>query len=146
VVSFRATLQLHGKTATGVEVPDAVVAALSSGKRPAVMMTVNGHTWRNTVAVMGGQNLLGVSAENRSAAGIVAGDVIDIELELDTAKREVEVPEALALALAENKTALAAFTALSYSNQRRHTLAVEAAKTEETRVRRIAKIIDELSS
>ncbi len=126
--------------------PDAVVAALSSGKRPAVMMTVNGHTWRNTVAVMGGQNLLGVSAENRSAAGIVAGDVIDIELELDTAKREVEVPEALALALAENKTALAAFTALSYSNQRRHTLAVEAAKTEETRVRRIAKIIDELSS
>lgn len=126
--------------------PDAVVAALSSGKRPGVMMTVNGHTWRNTVAVMGGQNLLGVSAENRSAAGIVAGDVIDIELELDTAKREVEVPPALALALAENKTALAAFTALSYSNQRRHTLAVEAAKTEETRVRRIAKIIDELSS
>lgn len=141
---FRTTLELHGKTATGFEVPDDVVAALDAGKRPAVRVTVNAHTWRSTVAVMGGRNLVGVSAENRAAAGVSAGDVIDVELVLDTEKREVEVPADLASALAANPHAAAAFAALSYSNKSRHVLSVEGAKTDETRARRIAKTVADL--
>jgi len=141
---FRTTLELHGKTATGIEVPDDVVAALDAGKRPPVRVTVNGHTWRSTVAVMGGRNLVGVSAENRAAAGVSAGDVIDVELVLDTEKREVEVPTDLAAALAANPAAGTAFAALSYSNQSRHVLSVEGAKTDETRARRVAKVVADL--
>jgi len=141
---FRTTLELHGKTATGIEVPDDVVAALDAGKRPPVRVTVNGHTWRSTVAVMGGRNLVGVSAENRAAAGVSAGDVLDVELVLDTEKREVEVPADLAAALAAAPDAAAAFAALSYSNKSRHVLSVEGAKTEETRARRIAKAVSDL--
>ena len=141
---FRTTLELHGKTATGIEVPDDVVAALDAGKRPPVRVTVNGHTWRSTVAVMGGRNLVGVSAENRAAAGVSAGDVLDVELVLDTEKREVEVPADLAAALAAAPDAAAAFAALSYSNKSRHVLSVEGAKTDETRARRIAKAVSDL--
>ena len=141
---FRTTLELHGKTATGIEVPDDVVAALDAGKRPAVRVTLNGHTWRSTVAVMGGRNLVGVSAENRAAAGVSAGDVLDVELVVDTEKREVEVPADLAAALAAAPDAAAAFAALSYSNKSRHVLSVEGAKTDETRARRIAKAVSDL--
>jgi len=142
---FTTTLLQNGKTATGFEVPEDVVTALGSGKRPAVKVTVNGHTWRSTVAVMGGRILLGVSAENRAAAGVVAGDVIDVDVELDTEKREVEVPSDLAAALTQNPTARAAFEALSYSNKSRYVLAVNGAKAADTRARRIAKTVEELS-
>jgi hypothetical protein len=142
---FSARLELHGKTATGFEVPDDVVAALGGGRRPAVLVTVKGHTWRSSVAVMGGRNLVGVSAENRVAAGVSSGDVLDVDLVLDTEKREVEVPPDLAAALAKTPAAGKAFAALSYSNQRRYVLAITGAKAEETRTRRIAKTIDELS-
>ena len=143
-MKFRTSLELHGKTATGIEVPDDIVAALDAGKRPAVRVTVNGHTWRSTVAVMGGRNLVGVSAENRAAAGVSAGDVIDVELVLDTETREVEVPADLEAALTANPDAAAAFAALSYSNKSRHVLSIEGAKTDETRARRIAKAVSDL--
>ena len=143
-MKFRTSLELHGKTATGIEVPDDIVAALDAGKRPAVRVTVNGHSWRSTVAVMGGRNLVGVSAENRAAAGVSAGDVIDVELVLDTEKREVEVPADLEAALTANPDAAAAFAALSYSNKSRHVLSIEGAKTDETRARRIAKAVSDL--
>ena len=142
---FSATLEQHGKTATGLEVPDDVVTALGAGRRPAVRVTINGHTWRSTVAVMGGKNLLGVSAENRAAAGVSAGDLLDVDVELDTSKREVEVQTDLAAALKKNPAAKKAFAALSYSNQSRYVLAINGAKAEETRARRIAKTVEELS-
>lgn len=136
---FRATLELNGKTATGVQVPPEVVAGLGMGRRPAVTVTINGgHTYRSTVAVRGGNYLLGVSAENRAKAGVAAGDVIDVELELDTALREVAVPDDLAAAL--DADARRRFDATSYSNQLRHVLAVEGAKTAATRQRRIAAV------
>lgn len=144
--SFQAELRLNGKTATGVEVPEAIIEALGSGKRPAVQMTVNGHTWPNTVGIMGGRSLLGVSAENRKAAGVEAGDIIDVTVELDTSTREVEIPTDVAAALKKNKTAAANFAKLSYSNQRRYIMPIEAAKAHETRDRRIEKMIAELSA
>src|SRR4051812_27524153 len=96
---FRATLELGGKTATGIQVPDEIVAALGAGKRPAVRVTVNGHTYRSTVASMGGRNMVGVSAENRAGAGVAAGDVLDVAMELDTAPREVVEPADFTAAL-----------------------------------------------
>jgi Bacteriocin-protection, YdeI or OmpD-Associated/Domain of unknown function (DUF1905) len=141
---FRATLQLHGKTATGVQVPNEIVASLGAGKKPPVRVTINGHTYRSSVASMGGVYMLGVSAENRAAAGIRAGDEVEVAIELDSAPREVAVPPDLASALDHDADAKRFFEGLSYSHQRRHVLAVEGAKTPETRQRRIAKAVSEL--
>jgi hypothetical protein len=141
---FSTTVELGGRTATGFEVPPDVVDALGAGKRPAVTVTVGGHTYRSTVAVMGGRYMLPLSAENRTAAGLSAGDAADVELELDTAPRVVEVPADLAAALDAEPAARAAFDALNYSNQRRHALSVEGAKTEATRTRRVAKVVETL--
>ncbi|MGZ8571281.1 MAG: YdeI/OmpD-associated family protein [Actinomycetota bacterium] len=139
---FRAELELGGKTATGVEVPEAVVAALRSGKRPAVRVTINGYTYRSTVASMGGRFMLGVSAEVREKAGVSAGDVVDIELKLDTEPRDVTVPPELAKAIGRDKRSKATFESLSYSRKQRLVLPIEQAKTEATRKRNVDKAMD----
>jgi hypothetical protein len=140
-VRFEAEVLSSGKSATGIEVPAEAVAALGSGKRPAVRATINGYTYRNTVAVMGGRSLLSVSADVRQRAGIAAGDRVVVELDLDTDPREVEVPADLAAALAADPRAQAFFATLSYSKQLRHVLAIEAAKAAETRQRRVEKSV-----
>ena len=140
-VRFHAQLERGGKTATGFAVPDEVVDALDAGKRPPVSVAINGHTYRSTVASMGGRFMLPVSAENRARAGIEAGDVIDVELTLDTAPREVDVPADFAEALATNKAAADFFDSLSYSLKRWHVESITGAKTEATRERRIAKSV-----
>src|SRR5882757_9190199 len=96
---FSATVELGGKTATGIEVPADVVTALGPGGRPPVTVTIGGHTYRTTVARMGGRYLVPLSAENRTAAGVAAGDEVDVGIEPDTAPREVSVPDDLAAAL-----------------------------------------------
>jgi len=142
---FRATLETEGKTATGINVPAEVVDALGGGKRPRVTVTINGqHTYRSSVAVLGGRYMLGVSAENRAAAGVEGGQDVDVELELDTAPREVTVPPDFASALAAEPAARATFDGLSYSNKSWHVLQIDGAKTDETRQRRIAKSVEAL--
>lgn len=142
---FRATLETEGKTATGINVPAEVVDALGGGKRPRVTVTINGqHTYRSSVAVLGGRYMLGVSAENRAAAGVEGGQDVDVELELDTAPREVTVPPDFASALAVDPAAKATFDGLSYSNKSWHVLQIDGAKTDETRQRRIAKSVEAL--
>jgi hypothetical protein len=141
---FRATVELNGKTATGIEVPGEVVAALGQGRRPPVTATIDGYTYRTSVAVMGGRFLMPVSAQVRQDAGVAAGDEVDVDLELDEAPRTVTVPDDLVAALAQDPAAAAAFGRLSYSHQQRHVLAVESAKAPETRQRRIAKTVAEL--
>lgn len=141
---FTAVLQLHGKTATGIEVPSAVVAALGPGKRPAVSVTINGYTYRSTVAPMGGVSMLPVSAAIRAEARVAAGDTVTVTLALDTAPREVTVPADLAAVLDAEPAARRAFEALSYSNKRAHVLSVEGTKTPETRQRRITRAIETL--
>jgi hypothetical protein len=138
---FRAELELNGKTATGIEVPPAVVEALGAGKRPPVRVTFGAYTYRTTIAVMGGRNLIPVSAEHRGAAGVSAGDMLDIDIEVDTAPREVEVPSDLAAALKSEPGARARFDAMSYTNRREQVTLIEGAKTPETRERRIAKTV-----
>src|SRR5262245_6595012 len=141
---FSATILLGGKTATGLEVPAEVVDGLGTGKRPPVRVTINGYTYRSTVAVMGGQFMLPVSAEVREGAGIAAGDQVDVDVELDTEPREVTVPPDLAEALDGVPEARRTFDKLSYSNKRRIVGPIEEAKSAETRQRRIAKAVGTL--
>jgi Bacteriocin-protection, YdeI or OmpD-Associated/Domain of unknown function (DUF1905) len=141
---FRAIIRTTGRTAAGIEVPEEVVTALGAGKRPAVTVTVNGHTYRSSIAVLDGAFMIGVSAENRAAAGVAGGDEVDVELELDTAPREVQVPDDLAAALDGEPRARETFDRLSYSNRSWHVLQVTGAKTDETRLRRIQKSVKAL--
>lgn len=143
-MNFHTVVELGGKTATGIRVPPEVVTALDSGKKPAVRVTINGYTYRSTVAVYGGEFFLPVSAEVRERAGVAAGDEIEVAVELDTDPREVTVPPDLAAALEADPEARRFFDGLSYSNKRRIVLAIEDAKTVETRQRRIAKAVDKL--
>jgi len=140
-VKFRATIQLGGKTATGIRVPNEVVAALDAGKRPPVRVTIGAYTYRSTIAPLGGEFMLPVSAEVRENAGVAAGDEVEVELELDKEPREVVVPADLMAALDQDADAQRFFEGLSYSNKRRLVLSLEDAKTVETRQRRLAKMI-----
>jgi len=142
---FRATVELGGKTATGVVVPPEIVAGLGSSKRPPVRVTINGYTYRSSIASMGGRFLLSVSADVRDKAGVQAGDDVDIEVELDTEPREVNVPADFAAALAARPEAKSFFDGLSYSNRSRFVLSIEGAKTDETRQRRIDKAVVQLA-
>jgi bifunctional DNA-binding transcriptional regulator/antitoxin component of YhaV-PrlF toxin-antitoxin module len=141
---FHATLEQSGKTATGVEVPAEVVDALGPGRKPAVTVTINGYSYRSSIASMGGRFMLPVSAEVRGGAGVAAGDELEIDVELDTTPREVVVPEDLGAALDADADARRFFDGLSYSNKRRIVLSVEGAKTAETRERRIGKAVASL--
>jgi len=142
---FSTTVELHGMTATGMVVPPEVVEGLGGGKKPAVTVTVGGHTYRTSIASMGGQFLIPVSAERRAAAGVAAGDTVEVDVELDTAPRVVEVPADLASALDAEPAARRRFDELSYSHQQRHVLAVEGAKAEATRQRRVAAAVATLA-
>jgi hypothetical protein len=141
---FRTTIQQGGKTATGIQVPDEVVEGLAAGRRPAVRVTINGFPYRSTVAVMGGVYMVGVSAENRAGTGVAGGDVVDVDIELDTAPREVTLPIDFAAALDGEPDARRTFDSLSNSNKGWHVSSIEGAKTDETRQRRIAKSVDML--
>jgi hypothetical protein len=142
-MKFRTQVQLDGKTATGIRVPEEIVAALGPSKRPAVRVTIGDYTYRSSVTSMGGVFMLGISAEVRQNTGVAAGDEIEVDLEIDNESREVTVPPDLAAALEGDAKRF--FDGLSYSNKRRIVYSIEEAKTAETRQRRIDKAISSLS-
>ncbi|MBN3456136.1 DUF1905 domain-containing protein [Mycobacterium sp. DSM 3803] len=139
------TVMFQDGNNTGIEVPADVVEALAAGKRPAVVVDVNGYRYRSTVAPMGGKFLIPFSAERRKESGIGGGDAIDVELTVDTEPRTVVVPDDLRAAIDGSPGAAANWERLSYSRQKAHVTAVEGAKAAETRARRIAKVIAELA-
>jgi Bacteriocin-protection, YdeI or OmpD-Associated/Domain of unknown function (DUF1905) len=141
---FRTTILSAGKNAAGILVPDEVVEGLGSGKRPPVRVTIKGHTYRSSVAVMGGVFMVGVSGENREAAGIRGGDEVDVDIVLDTEPRQVAVPSDLGAELDKDAAAKRYFESLSYSNKRRIVEPIASARTAETRERRIAKAVRSL--
>jgi len=143
-MKFRTKLLQAGKTATGIQVPAKIVESLGSGKRPKVRVTINGYTYRSSVAPMGGRFMLGVSAEVRDHAGVAGGDMLDVEIELDTAPREVSVPPDFAAALKRDADAKRFFDGLSYSKKQWFVLSIEGAKTAETRQRRITNAMSRL--
>jgi hypothetical protein len=142
---FRTKILAAGKTAAGIEVPPKVVEALGSSKVPLVRVTINGgHTYRSAVAVMGGKFMIGVSNENRQAAGVAAGEIVDVDLELDTEPRELALPDDFAKALGRDARAKRLFEGLSYSKKQRLVLPVANGKTPETRQRNIDKAMTAL--
>ena len=140
------TVLLGTETKTGIEIPPEVIAALGTSKKPAVKVTVNGFTYRSTVAVMGGKFMVGVNAERREAAGLTGGDEIEVELELDTEPRELAVPDDFSAALDAEPKARAFFDGLSYSQRSWFVLGIEEAKKPETRQNRIVKAVERLAS
>ena len=143
---FRTKVLLAGKTATGVEVPAKVVEGLGSSRRPLVRVTINGYTYRSAIAVMGGTYMLGISDDVRKKTGVGGGDTIDVDVELDTQAREVEVPPEMAKALAKDAKAKKYFESLSYSGKYRLTAPIANGKTAETRERNLEKAMKELKA
>jgi len=141
-MKFKTTLkQAEGSTATGIVIPDDVLARLGAGKKPPVKMTVNGYSYRSTVATVNGDYMVGFSAEHRAASGIKGGDPIEVEIELDTEPRTVELPADFAAALKADPQARATFDKLSNSLKGYHVAQVTGTKNPETRQRRIEKSI-----
>jgi len=143
-VKFSAVVKPAGN-ATGVEVPAEVVDALGSGRRPKVVITIGGHTWRSRVASAGDRFIVGISAANRAASGISEGDVTEVDLQLDDEPRVVAEPPDLAAALDQDPRARAAFDRLPYGLKNKHVRDIEGAKSPETRRRRIAKLVTTMS-
>lgn len=141
-MNFTAQILQEGKTATGIPVPPEVLAALDGGKKPAVTVTINGASYRTTVGYMGGQAMLPLSAENRAVTGAEGGDTVDVGLTLDTASREVAIPEDFAAAMA----ARAVYDKLAPSARKAHVVNIEGAKAAETRLRRIEKAVASLTA
>jgi bifunctional DNA-binding transcriptional regulator/antitoxin component of YhaV-PrlF toxin-antitoxin module len=143
-VKFRTTIRQGEKTATGIHIPDEVIEALGAGKKPPVKMTVNGYVYRSTVATVDGNFMVGFNADHRAASGLKGGDEIEVDVEVDTQPRVVEVPADFRAALDAEPAAGATFERLSNSLKGYHVSQVTGAKTEETRQRRIEKSISVL--
>lgn len=143
---LRLELESSGGNTAGFHIPDHVVEQLGGGRRPKVVVTVGSRTWRSSIARMGGQFMLGVSMANREAAGVSAGQTLDIELELDTAERTVEVPDDLAVDLDRDPAATEAWKRWSFTRRKEAARSLAEAKKPETRVRRLEKVLGDLRS
>ncbi len=144
-LDFRTSLFQSGGTTTGIIVPPEIVEGLGAGKKTRVVVVLNGFTYRSSIAVMGGDFMIPVSAEIRASAKVAGGDDITVQVSVDTEERKVEIPADFQALLDSHPAALAKFQALSYSNQKRHVLSIESAKTQETRQKRLEKAMQELS-
>jgi len=143
-LTFTTILVSRGPAAAVVLDGDQVARVGEGANRFAVRATVNGYTWRTTVTRMGGEFLLGLSRAVRAAAVVKAGDTVEVELELDTAPREVDVPEALTRALADDPAARAAFDRLAYTHRKEYARWIDEAKRDETRRRRVTRALEML--
>ena len=139
-VTFETTVAASGNN-TGIVVPNEVIEQLAAGKRPPVLVSVNGYEYRNTVAVMGGRHMISISAAVRNATGLKGGDPIRVRLTVADTARQVDVPADFAAALAADERARTFFGKLSNSMQRYHVDNINAAKSADTRQRRIDKAI-----
>lgn len=145
-VTFTTTvLQAPGMQATGLPVPDEAVAALGSSKKPAVTVSIGDYSYPSTVSSRYGGYIVPLSAAHRTALGLNADDTVEVTLELDLQPRTVEIPDDLGTALAQVEGARAAFDALSPSRQKAHITSVEGTKNPDTRARRVASVVDQLT-
>jgi len=141
---LRLELVSHGGNTAGFEIPDRVVEELGGGRKPKVVVTIGPYTWRSSIVNMGGQFMLGVSTANRAAAGISAGQTLDVDLELDTAPRTVDVPNDLAAELARDAGATSAWERWSFTRRNEAARSLTEAKKPETRARRLEKVLADL--
>ena len=143
-MKVRLELVSHGGNTAGFEIPDRVVEELGGGRKPKVVVTIGPHTWRSSIVNMGGQFMLGVSMANRAAAGVSAGQTLDVDLELDTAPRTVDVPDDLAAELASDAGATSAWERWSFTRRNEAARSLTEAKKPETRARRLEKVLADL--
>jgi hypothetical protein len=143
-VHFTSTLESAGKTAAGFHVPDVVMDGLAGGRRPKVRVTINGHTWRTSVGIVDRRSMIGIPVDQRAAARVTPGDVLDVDVALDTEVRDVVMPDDFAAALEPFPDARAFFDSRNYSERRWFVLGIEDAKTQETRARRVEKAVERL--
>ena len=139
-VEFDAAVTATGNN-TGIVVPDEIIERLGAGRRPSVVVSVNGYEYRNTVGVMGGKHMISISSAVRKETGLKGGDPIHVIVTVADAPREVELPDDFAKALAATPGTAAYFTKLPNSLQRYHIDNINGAKTSDTRQRRIEKAI-----
>ncbi|HQW11769.1 MAG TPA: YdeI/OmpD-associated family protein [Saprospiraceae bacterium] len=144
-MKFKTTIIQTGNN-TGIEVSDQILDQLGSGKKPLVVVTLNGYSYRSAVGKMGSRFMISLSAENRKNAGVSGGDLVEINLELDTEPRTVEVPTELQKIFKENKSVKFNFEKLSPSKRKAIVISINEAKTEETKMKRIQKAIEQLMS
>jgi len=143
-MKFNATILQTGKNTTGIHIPEDLVAGLGAGKKPPIKVTIKGYIYRTTVGFMDGKSMISLSAENRNGAGVQGGDQVEVSVELDTEPRTFDLPADLAAALTA-ADATAAFQASAPSMRKEYVRQVESAKAQETRERRIAKIVEKLT-
>lgn len=144
--TFTTRLLAAGPNNVGIQVPEDVVLSFGVGKRVPVVVTIDGgYTYRNTISSMGGRYLISFNAETRAKTGLGAGDEIEVTLEHDATPRTVEMPEALRAAVGADADAVAAWQKLSPSAQKEHARAIDDAKGDDTRARRVAKVAELLS-
>ena len=144
-ITFRTTILQIGKNTAGIQIPEEVMEKLGAGKQPLVRVTINKYTYRSAVAVMGGKYMISFNPEHRKAAGVQGGDEANVTLELDLEPRTVEIPTDLKDALIR-ANALDAFEKSAPSMKKEYVRQVEEAKAQETRERRITKIVEKLSA
>lgn len=130
----------------GLEVPERVVDTLASGKRPPIVITINGHSWRSRIAIMRGRYLIGLSNANRRACGVEVGDAVTVDVALDSEPRTIVIPADLKRALSANPRARKSYHELSASRRRMIVLTIDKAKRPETRQRRIEAAIKFLTA
>ena len=145
IITFHTTILQTGKNTAGIQVPEEIIEKLGGGKRPLVRVTINNYMYRSAVAVMDGKYMISFNSEHRKASGVQGGDEADVTLELDLELRTVEIPEDLKAALVK-ANALDAFEASAPSMKKEYVRQVEEAKAQETRDRRIHKIVEKLSA
>ena len=145
-MDFDATLDLDGKTATGITVPPDIIESLGAGKRPSVLITINGHSFSTTIGSMKGAFKIPVSAERRELIGAEAGDALHVSVVLDEAPVETQVPPELAEALASDRKSAEFFAGLTPSQRKGFIVSIEGAKTADTRERRVEKALAALKS
>lgn len=142
-VTYKTTIVQTGNN-TGIHVPEETLEKLGGGKKPLVKVTLNGYTYRSAVGKMGDKFMISLSAENRKNANVKGGDKLEVTVALDTEPRIIELPAELQAALDKTKAAKAAFEKLAPSKKKAIVLSITEAKTEETRLKRIEKSINEL--
>ncbi len=140
-MKFHTTIKQNEKTATGIQIPNEVIEGLGAGKKPPVKLTVNGYSYRSTVATVDGTFMVGFNADHRAASGMRGGDEIDVEIEVDREPRTVDIPADLAAAFEAEPKASETFDKLSNSMKGYHVAQVTGAKTDDTRRGRIEKSI-----
>ena len=143
--TFETLLEKHeNMDATGITIPFDVEKVFGA-KRVPVRVSINGAEYRTTVMRMGGKYVMAVPKKFRNEAGINAGEMITVEMEKDSEKRSVEVPNDLAVEITK-RDLQNVWESLSFTHQKEYALAVEEAKREETRQKRITKIVEQLIS